>query len=116
MGTSLNRVGFSMGSPATYRIVVVGHLNRAQSDRLAGMTIEPIEDSGIEGPRMTTLFGTLVDQAQLIGVMNSLHEMRLSIIALDSDRTRPSRVLRTVNSWMDTGLGLANYWVNKMAG
>jgi len=64
--------------PATYQISVQGRIDLAWSDRLEGMTISQAK---VEvGPQVTTLEGSLSDQAALAGVLNTLYELHLPVI------------------------------------
>ena len=67
--------------PATYRIRVRGRIRRSWSDRFEGMTISTTPAS--ERPVVTTLLGVLVDQAALVGVINSLHDLRLQVLNVE---------------------------------
>jgi hypothetical protein len=68
--------------PATYRICVQGSLDAGYSDRLGGLTIIPA-DPADEAP-VTTLMGLLIDQADLLGVLNTLYSMlRLPILLVE---------------------------------
>ena len=66
--------------PATYRITVEGHLDDSWSDCLGGMTITTSShgDQGV----MTTLVGRVRDQAELSGVLNTLYEFHLPLLAV----------------------------------
>jgi len=66
-------------SPAVYRIRVQGELDESWSERLGGMTItlEQIEDH----MPVTTLKGTLMDQAALSGILNTLYDLRMSVLS-----------------------------------
>ena len=68
-------------SPAAYRIYVKGFLDESWSDRFSGLQIEN-QTSATEPPK-TILQGTLLDQAQLLGVLNNLYEMHMSLISLE---------------------------------
>ena len=68
-------------TPATYRIKVQGILDDSWSDRLAGMTITT-SSQGDQAP-VTTLVGLLRDQAELSGVLNTLYELHLSLLAVE---------------------------------
>jgi hypothetical protein len=70
-----------LGMPATYRIHVQGYLDNSRSDWLGGMGISKDSLSG-QAP-VTTLVGRLRDQASLIGVLNSLYELRLPILSVE---------------------------------
>ena len=68
-------------TPATYRIKVQGCLDDSWADRLAGMTITT-SSQGDQAP-VTTLVGLLRDQAELSGVLNTLYELHLSLLAVE---------------------------------
>ena len=70
-----------MFEPATYRISILGTLDKKWSDYCGGMTIE--HDLVLEQYPMTTLTGQLLDQSALIGVLNSLFDMGCPIISLE---------------------------------
>ena len=57
---------------ATYRIRVQGTLDQQSSDYLQGMTISTEQDESRQP--VTTLTGQLVDQAALLGVLNTLYD------------------------------------------
>ena len=66
--------------PATYRITVEGHLDDSWSDRLGSMTITTSShgDQGV----MTTLVGRVRDQAELFGVLDTLYELHIPLLAV----------------------------------
>ena len=66
----------------TYRIEVVGHLNELRSDCLAGMHITVCKK--LDRATVTTLVGLLKDQAELSGVLNSLYELHLPIVKVET--------------------------------
>ena len=68
-------------TPATYSIHVEGLLDKSWSERLAGMNIETIKRKNL--PPVTTLSGRLTDQAELLGVLNSLYNLRVTLIAFE---------------------------------
>jgi len=69
-------------TPATYRILVQGFLHEGYADQLGGLTIIPA-DPADEAP-VTTLMGRLIDQADLLGVLNTLYGMlRLPILLVE---------------------------------
>jgi hypothetical protein len=70
-----------LGEPAYYRIEVQGCLNENWSGRLAGMriTIRGREDNR----EVTTLSGRVRDQAELMGVLNSLYELHMSLLSVE---------------------------------
>jgi hypothetical protein len=68
-------------SPTTYQIFIKGFLDESWSDRLNGMTIDHLNtDSG--ALPVTKLCGKVQDQAELLGVLNSIYEMHLPLISL----------------------------------
>jgi hypothetical protein len=76
----------SMFEPATYRIGVLGTLDKKWSDYCGGMTIE--HDIVLDQYPMTTLTGILADQAALIGILNSLYDMGYPIISVECVEAR----------------------------
>jgi hypothetical protein len=78
-GTGRRDVDF--GGPATYRIVVQGALSESWSGRLADLAITTTPREG--GAPHTTLVGPLLDQAQLSGVLDTLHGLHLSILKVE---------------------------------
>ena len=72
---------FSDGQGAAiYCIHVQGALSQEWSDRLAGMTIQPIEDG--RGKSLTSLVGRIRDQSELSGVLASLASLDLTLLSL----------------------------------
>jgi hypothetical protein len=61
----------SMFEPATYRICILGTIDKQWSDYYGGMTIE--HGSVLNQYSMTTLTGQLMDQSALVGVINALN-------------------------------------------
>jgi hypothetical protein len=76
-----NRQGISLLEPAVYRIRIQGVLDENLSDYYGGMTIEHEGDP--KQNAMTILMGKLADQSALIGVLNSLHDIGYSILAVE---------------------------------
>ena len=71
----------TVDQPATYCIQVAGYLDENWSARLGGMTITP---SSLEGKqKLTTLSGTMIDQAALFGVLKALYDMRLPLLSVE---------------------------------
>lgn len=67
--------------PGTYEIRVRGSIADNWSDWFEGMTIEHEADT--EGIPITTLTGTVVDQAALIGILRRLHNLRLLLLSVN---------------------------------
>ena len=64
-----------------YCIEVEGHLAESRSDVLAGMRITTHKRA--DQKTVTTLTGRLRDQAELLGVLNSLYNLHLSILKVE---------------------------------
>ncbi|WP_218932829.1 hypothetical protein [Roseimaritima multifibrata] len=71
------------GQPACYRIVVEGRLDAPWSGRLGGMQI--VASSSEDQSPVTTLSGQVQDQAALMGVLNSLYQMRYKILSVNGE-------------------------------
>ncbi|QDV24205.1 hypothetical protein [Aureliella helgolandensis] len=67
--------------PASYRIEVEGLLDETWSGRLGGMQIGTT--SRVDQKPVTTLTGTVRDQAALMGVLNSLYQMHMQILSVN---------------------------------
>ena len=67
---------------ANYRIVVKGYLDPSYSDRVAGMKIEVTQRGDLKP--ITTLFGTVIDQAELSGVLETLYSLHLTLLNVES--------------------------------
>ena len=65
---------------AIYSIHVEGSLDESWSERLAGMNVETIRRKYL--PPVTILSGRLTDQAELLGVLNALYNLRLTLISV----------------------------------
>ncbi len=81
MTDNLNKTRIKLWTPATYRIEVEGHLNESWSECLAGMHISTRKRS--DQTAVTTLTGRLRDQAELTGVLNSLHDLHRPIMKVE---------------------------------
>lgn len=68
--------------PTNYQIRVGGVLDERWSDRLGGMGIG--RSTAPEESAETTLTGVLRDQAALVGVLNTLYEMHLTILSVEA--------------------------------
>ena len=78
--------GAGMFEPATYRISIMGTLDKKWSDYCGGMTIE--HDIALNQYPMTTLTGILADQSALIGILNSLYDMGCPILSVECVEAR----------------------------
>jgi hypothetical protein len=73
----------SVVSPAKYRISVVGVLEESFSDRLCGLTIRNTQPDQSASKPVAILTGQLADQAALFGVLNTLYNMRMPLLAVE---------------------------------
>ncbi len=81
--TTLAQLGaLRVKGPARYRIVVGKRLSPTWSDRLAGMEITPIDEAPSQATG-TRLEGIIEDQAQLSGVLNTLHDMGFPLLSVE---------------------------------
>ena len=81
MITLENLESLKFTSPATYRIHVKGFIDESWSDRLSGLRIENLATES-KAP-VAVLQGTLLDQAQLLGILSNLYEMHMSLISVE---------------------------------
>ena len=73
--------GYLLDARDRYRILVLGTLDAGWSDRLGGMTISATRLA--DGTTATTLIGNLADQSALVGVLNTLHDLGLSLVSVE---------------------------------
>ena len=74
--------------PGNYRIEVQGHLRPDWSDRFGAMRISsppPKADSTV-----TVLQGHVSDQAELVGILNTLYELHLPLLSVQHLGDEPS--------------------------
>ncbi len=70
-----------MDMPAVYRIRVRGHIDASYADRLNGMQIS--YNSAEDGQVISILIGRVADQAALTGVLNTLGDLRMSLLTVE---------------------------------
>ena len=75
------RQKLTLDQPATYQIKVPGHLDESWSNWAGGMTIT-VESEG-DAPPVTTLTGTVVDQAALQSLLRRLYSLGLPLISVN---------------------------------
>ena len=63
-----------------FEIHVKGHLNKNWSDWLEGLEMELLDNGEM------ILFGPIVDQAALIGVLNKLNRLNLTILSFSEGK------------------------------
>jgi hypothetical protein len=73
-----SRQRLNLNSPAIYQIKVQGRLGEGWSDWLKGMTLT--FENGKDGPTITTLTGTVPDQAALHGVLARIRDLALPLL------------------------------------
>ncbi len=84
-------VGFlPFDNPATYRVLVSGHVAANWSDRMEGMSIRWLKHA--DEPVITVLEGELIDQAALAGVLKTLYELHLAVLTVECLRASPQRL------------------------
>ena len=66
----------------TYRIAIKGVLGEGWSSRLGGVEIVPAQSA--DGQAITILTGEMVDQTALLGVLNTLYDLHLPILSVES--------------------------------
>ena len=80
-GMDREKRSFTLDRPTIYRICVQGELDQSWSEYLHGMAISSWLDQD-QGP-ITVLTGELTDQAALLGILNSLYNLSLSLLCVD---------------------------------
>ena len=71
----------TMSGAARYQIRVRGHVDDAAARRLRGLEVENAEDH--TGAPVALLRGELPDQAALIGVLHTLNDYQLPLLAAE---------------------------------
>ena len=66
--------------PISYEIVVHGHLSRTWADYLGDVALST---SGEPDATVTTLSGQAVDRAALMGLLNSLYDLGLTLLSVE---------------------------------
>ena len=65
-----------------YRVRVTGSLPDSWVDRLGGLQV--VQEGGGGSSNQTLLMGAVRDQAELLGVLNTLHELRLPLLLVEA--------------------------------
>jgi hypothetical protein len=68
-------------TPVRYRVRIEGPLDQRWSAYLCDMAISSVRRR--RGPTVTTLTGELVDQAALMGVLNTVYDLGLTLIRVE---------------------------------
>jgi len=74
-------IDISFDRPATYRIAVKGRIDQLWSENLGDMEIH-IESRENE-PAITILIGQVRDQAELMGILNNLYELHMTVLSVE---------------------------------
>ncbi len=77
----LNNIDLTVDKSASYCIRVIGNLDESWSNRLGGMTITSSSQEGKQS--ITTLSGSIIDQAALFGVLKALYDMRMPLLSVE---------------------------------
>lgn len=88
----MNGAQTEFDAPGTYRIEVSGYLDGTWSGRLGGMTITT-NIKGDEFP-VSTLYGELVDEAALAGVLSTLYTLGHSLQSVKKVKSKEGRSSR----------------------
>ena len=78
----------AFSAPGYYRIEVQGRLSQDWLDRMGAMQVEA--QSPQEDVDVTVLQGRVSDQAQLSGIINTLYELHLPLLAVKYLGDEPS--------------------------
>ena len=70
-----------MDAPAFYRIRVRGDLDESWSSQMGELTIDKSLDS--DDQQNTTLTGSFIDQAALLGILNSLYNLCMPLVSVE---------------------------------
>lgn len=81
MTESVDWSTISLGSPAIYQIAVRGYLEDSWSNQLGGIVIR--NTTTAQETPITILYGELVDQAALFGVLNSLYGLGFPLLSVE---------------------------------
>ena len=65
-----------------YRLRIAGAIPAGWEERLGCLRV--VQEEGSESPTTTTLMGAVKDQAELLGVLNTLHELRLPLLLVEA--------------------------------
>ena len=68
--------------PATYRIRIVGRVNDGWSDFMSNLKQSFDQENGAT---ITTIIGTVTDQAALHGLLERIRDLNLTLISVNTD-------------------------------
>ena len=72
----------SRNHASIYRVCVAGTLSSRWENRLGDLQVVREEGNGTS--EQTLLMGTVRDQAELLGILNTLHELHLPILLIEA--------------------------------
>ena len=70
-----------MDASTIYRICVKGDLDESWSGQMKGLTINKALDS--DDHPITSLTGSFIDQAALLGILNSLYNLCMPLVSVE---------------------------------
>lgn len=70
----------TFSTEAQYKIQILGHISHIWSEYLGGLTI--ISANSENNRPITILEGVVADQAELLGILNSIYEMHLPLLSV----------------------------------
>jgi hypothetical protein len=82
MGNIKSKKSFPFDRPGNYSIRVLGSLDESWSERLGGLRITTSSLAN-QGP-VTAIVGQMRDQAELSGVLNTLYELHLTLLSVET--------------------------------
>ena len=82
MPLSHNPFDIDFDGPGTYRITIKGRIEESYSENLGGMHITV--RSHRDGSDVTILTGEVKDQAELMGILNSIYGLHLPILSVEN--------------------------------
>jgi hypothetical protein len=68
-------------SPASYRIRILGCLDKTWASRMGGMSV--VRDAGVGDRDVTSLEGEVPDQAALFGILKTIYDLRLPLLSVE---------------------------------
>ena len=74
--------GFAFERPGKYRILVLGLLSEHWSNRLGSFQIATRDTENSKGP-ITELVGNVRDQAELVGILDTLYDLHMTIMLVE---------------------------------
>ena len=81
-------IKYAFSAPGYYRIEVQGHLSQDWFDRFGAMQVDEYSQEADDD--VTVLQGRVSDQAQLSGILNTLYELHLPLLAVEYLGDQPS--------------------------